>query len=276
MSDNYFPRFRAMAQQCGVRSAWFLEGIWSETNVLGPMAPLVHLYSHLPELTTPTVKSLKLMEMQLPSRAIDGWSVNSRYLEHLDIECRIAWSRFLDPGEGDTELSMEHASRWRSEIQNLTNLRSLRLTGAGKWQDIFESRPVYLDDLLQGVELPRLSLLSLANWPVREVGLAKIIRRYRETLKTLEFRKIGIDVTQMGVARGATVAWRRIAAVCSQCSNVERFSFKETHVFDRANQPDERPPLFGDERIQAYLNSIRDFYRIARGLSKYEATPDSE
>lgn len=240
------------------------------------MAPLIHLHSHLPELTTPTLNSLKLIELQPPSMAIDGWSDSLRYLEHLDIEYRVTWSRFLDPGEGDPYLSMQHAGRWRSEIRNLTNLRSLRLTGSGNWQDVFESRPVYLDDLLGGVELPHLSLLSLVNWPVREVGLAKIIRQHRETLKTLEFRKLAIDVTHMGVSRGATVAWRRIAAVCSQCSNVTRFSFNQLQVFDLAKQPDEQAPLVDDDRVQAHLNGIRDFYRIARGLSKYEATPDSD
>jgi len=74
VSERYIQRFEAIAQQCGAESAWLLEELWNKSNVFGPMAPLVHLYSHLPELTTPTMKSLKSIEMQLPSMAIDGWS----------------------------------------------------------------------------------------------------------------------------------------------------------------------------------------------------------
>lgn len=275
MSENYSTRLKAIAQQCGARSTSLLEGMWNKSDIVGPMAPLVHLYSHLSELTTLTMKSLQLIEMQLPSLAIDGWSDSLRHLEHLDIECRITWSRFLDLEEINPDLSMEHARRWRSEIQNLTNLRSLRLKGSDNWKDVYYSRPVHLDDLLQGVELPRLSLLSLTNWPVREVGLAKIIRRHRRTLRTLEFRKISIDVTEMGIDQGAHVAWRRIAAVCSQCCDVERFSFRELKVFN--SRPARRAaPLFGADRVQAQLKGLQDYLQIARGLVKYEPTPDSQ
>ncbi len=127
MSEHYLPRLKAIAQQSGAESAYLLGVSWNKYNVFGPMAPLVRLYSNLPELTTPTMKSLKLIEMQLPSVAIDGWSNSLRHLEHLDIECRLTGSQFLDPEEADPYLAMEHAGRWRSEIQNLTNLRSLRL-----------------------------------------------------------------------------------------------------------------------------------------------------
>ncbi len=237
------------------------------------MAPLVHLYSHSPELTTPTIKSLKVVEMPLPSRTIDGWSNSLLYLQHLDIECRLTSSRFLDPEEADPELAIEQAGRWRSEIQNLTNLRSLRLRGTGNWKTALTARSVYVDDFLHGVQLPRLNSLSLVNWPVREIGLAKIIRQHRESLTSLEFRRISIEVTQMGPTRGVTVAWRRIAAFCAQCSDVERFSFRELKVHDVSGQAIEAPPLFGDERVQAHVKGIRDYYRIARGLLNYGPTP---
>ena len=138
---------------------------------------------------------------------------------------------------------------------------------------MLNARPVHVDDFLHGIELPRLSSLSLVNWPVREIGLAKIVRQHRETLTTLEFRRISIDVTQMGPSRGVTVAWRRIAATCAQCSNVERFSFRELKVHDVGDQTDEAPSLLGDDRVQAHSKGIRDYYRIARGLLKYEPTP---
>ena len=84
---------------------------------------------------------------------------------------------------------------------------------------------LHLDDLIHGGELPRLTSLSLINWPVRESGLTKIIRQLAGSLKVLELLRLSLDITQHGNFNEAFIAWRRIAAVGAEYPTIKRLSF---------------------------------------------------
>lgn len=284
MSEYYLLRLKALAKQCGAESAWLLESLWIEVNGSGPLAPRCHLYSHLPEMMTPTVKSLKLLEMPLPLMIYSRWSEYLRGLEHLDIECRL-------PGDGldedDPRYLMNDVQIWHSEMQNLTNLRTLCLRGAGDWEDVIrlacpddDTEPVWLDDLLQGGEFPHLQSLALVNWPVRETGLARIIRQYRASLQTLELRRLALGSAQIGRRGPVGSPWCRIAAVCAECPNLKRFRFQDLRVGKvPVDENDESAPLsdvaywhFLSEKMASQWRN-QEYYMIARGLVEYEATP---
>jgi len=274
----------ALARQCGASSDWLLANLWNKFDGPRPMASLSHLYFHIPELTTPTNTSLKLLEMPLPSMAHSRWSNSLRGLEQLDIECRLPGEE-LD--EDDPRYSMNDVQIWNSEIKNLTNLRTLCLRGAGEWEDVVrlgcpdddDTEPVWLDDLLQGVAFPHLQSLSLINWPVRETGLAKIIRQHQASL-TLELRRHALGFSRVYRRDGVFDAWCRIAAVCAECPNVKRFSFQDLRA-DRVpvDEDDELAPFSGvvywhtlRERMASQWRT-QEYYLIARGMSTYEATP---
>ena len=271
-SRYWLPYLKAAVYQFAEESGICLDDYLDHEKVLSPIGPLVHLYSHLPELNTPTVKSLKLLEMPLPIYFGD-WSDSLRSLEHLDVECSLAETEYVTPEEGERKLMITHARRWRSEFQNLTNLRTLRLTGPGEWGTVYalakprqdDAAPVHIDDLLQGGELPHLNALSLINWPVREPGLVNIIRRHRDNLKTLELRRLSLDVSHLGAIEGVNVGWRRIAATCAECCTIKRFSFKELRIHIICNEEgDSETRHSGFARLDSA--GIQELYRVARGL----------
>ena len=279
VSTDWLPHLRAALSRLATADA----DEWEESIIQGDVgtgiAPMLPLYSHLPDLATSTVKSLKLPAMPLTAMALGNWSDSIQHLKHLDIECDF-FSELAadDEGSGNSWL-INAARRWNSQLRRLTNLSTLQLTGKGAWTGVSymvqaqgeDATPVYLDDLIHGGELPRLNSLSLINWPVRESGLTNIICQHAGSLKVLELHRLSLDITQHGNFDEAFIAWRRIAAVCAEYPTIKRLSFKnlKTHVIcDEEPEPHWSIEMLGLYKGVAYGDlykaEIEELYRVAR------------
>lgn len=242
-------------------------------NSIVPLNNLAHAYEHLSDLVTPSVKSLKLRDMPLAMSSLGDWSRGLESITHLDVECSLSLKPYTNLIEKEPSHMHSHATKWRSQLQNLTNLRTLRLSSTGAWDDVYamaklgldyDAQSVNLDDLFEGVTLPYLTSLSLINWPVKEDALANIIRQHRQNLKTLELHRISLDISTCGGHEKYTdKCWRSIAKACGDCSSIQRFSFRrlKTHVFYFDDFFDFDDMLHEDVDDEM----IRSMYRIARG-----------
>ena len=280
MSTDWLPHLRAAFARLATADA----DDWEESIIQGDVslgtAPVLHLYSHLPDLATSIVMSLKLPAMPITAMALGNWSDSLQYLKHLDIECDFFLELATDDEESGNSWLVNAARRWNSQLRRLTNLSTLRLTGKGGWTGVSllaqgqseDATPVYLDDLIIGGELPRLTSLSLINWPVREPGLTNIIRQHAGSLKLLEFHRLSLDITQHRNFDEVFIAWRLVAAVCAEYPTIKRFSFEhlKAHITcDERPQPYwfvdmiwmNRGVAYGD----LYKAEIRELYRVARG-----------
>lgn len=294
ISTSWLPSVRAMARQCNSEFDEILEHLLVPDNQV-PNHSLVHMYDHLSEQITSTVKSMKLLQYPVFAKpyyqAIGGWEHPTTEfqwsgallnLEHLDLECRLDASP-LEEIQGEAWDGLENdAWRLRAGLRKMTNLRSLRLSCSGSWDDINMmtttwwdgTNGTHVDDLLHGFTFPYLNSLSLINWPVRESRLAEIIRRYRSNLKTLELQRLTIEIIDPESFGGRNTPWHRIAAVCAECINVHRFSFKDLRYHSsnlRADQPLTGPPV--SPRVQEQAD-IEEYYRIARREMADEDMPD--
>ena len=111
-------------------------------------------------------------------------------LLHLDLEIRVFYTH-------DTLPDFQHVLFWRHGLQDVKQLKSLRLgffDGGSRSTEYEEGYPggFYIDDLLMSLDnatddcfFPRLKSLELFDCPLRIQGLLGIAKRHQQTLRRL-------------------------------------------------------------------------------------------
>ena len=294
-----WPRYlTALGQRYATNADILIRDVLDQNYIEDPNNPLTHHYQHFPDFITPSVKSLKLLGMPLFMSTLDNWSHSLRGLEHLDIECEFAPASYID--DGDLSRMPEHALRFRSQLQKLTNLRTLRLTCPRVYDVIRQSYrdyivPVHIDDILHDINFPRLTSLSLVDWPIREAGLVDIIRLHSSNLKIVELQHLslnvidlkimhlpnsGLDVVHLSSIRKAKASWCHIAAECAKCISIQRYSFRSPG-FHYVRQAPPNPLLPAHEQFTrlkggGFEDTKGEMVHCMYGLARGRLRMDSE